>query len=401
MSGIAAFVYLIALMGLVGAGVPADTASEPTAAPSTENETTPHETPSQTPIVTPAPTETSEPTDQSNQQSGTSQTATPVATQTATSTLTLTATASPTPNPVETQAQATPTPRPATPTPQPTTTATPDHRTGTITAITDGDTVDIRFADGSTDTLRLLGVDTPETYGDVNPDEFEGVPDTEAGRNCLETRAKDATEFTRSRLLGEEVTLSFDDNEGRRGSYDRLLVYVSVDGEPFNIQLVEQGYARVYDSQFERRSSFYDAEAAAQDAGIGVWDCRNVRTPTPTPESAPPNSGGTLEVASIHADAPGNDHENLNEEYITFDNTGSQAVDISGYVISDTADHEYTVPEGTTVGAGEQITLYTGSGANSADSLYWRSESAVWNNGGDTIIVEETSGEVVIERTYE
>jgi micrococcal nuclease len=35
----------------------------------------------------------------------------------------------------------------------------------TIIKVTDGDTMDIRYRDGRTHTLRLLGVDTPETYG--------------------------------------------------------------------------------------------------------------------------------------------------------------------------------------------------------------------------------------------
>ena len=39
---------------------------------------------------------------------------------------------------------------------------------------------------------------------------------------------------------------------------------------------------------------------------------------------------GTLEVVAIHADAAGNDHENLNDEYIMFENTGGSALDLTG-----------------------------------------------------------------------
>lgn len=48
-------------------------------------------------------------------------------------------------------------------------------RTPTVTETIDGDTIEVRFADGTTGTVRLLGVDTPETYGDMNPSEFPGV----------------------------------------------------------------------------------------------------------------------------------------------------------------------------------------------------------------------------------
>ncbi|MBO4249613.1 nuclease, partial [Halomicrobium sp. IBSBa] len=42
------------------------------------------------------------------------------------------------------------------------------------------DTVEIRYDNGTFDTVRLLGIDTPETRGGTNPAEFEGVPDTAA-----------------------------------------------------------------------------------------------------------------------------------------------------------------------------------------------------------------------------
>ena len=33
-----------------------------------------------------------------------------------------------------------------------------------VSNVVDGDTIDVVFADGSTDRVRLLGVDTPETF---------------------------------------------------------------------------------------------------------------------------------------------------------------------------------------------------------------------------------------------
>lgn len=63
----------------------------------------------------------------------------------------------------------------------------------TVTGMTDSDTVDIEYQNGSTDTVRLLGVDTPEVYGENDPTEFEGIPDTEAGRQCLDAAGEDAS----------------------------------------------------------------------------------------------------------------------------------------------------------------------------------------------------------------
>ena len=46
-----------------------------------------------------------------------------------------------------------------------------------ITKVIDGDTMDVRFKDGSTDRVRLLGVDTPETNAKNKPNEYEDITD--------------------------------------------------------------------------------------------------------------------------------------------------------------------------------------------------------------------------------
>ena len=49
---------------------------------------------------------------------------------------------------------------------------------------------------------------------------------------------------------------------------------------------------------------------------------------------------------------------------------------------------------------GEKVTLHTGSGQNGNGDLYWGSGRAVWNNGGDTIIVTTADGEEVVRKKY-
>lgn len=153
-------------------------------------------------------------------------------------------------------------------------TGTADARTATVVEVVDGDTVDVRFASGETDTVRLLGVDTPEPRGEVSPEEY-GVADTEAGRACLREAADAATRFARERLAGREVRVETDPAADRRGSYGRLLAYVTLPGadRSFNRALLDAGHARVYVSDFSRLSAFRDAAAAARDADRGFWAC--------------------------------------------------------------------------------------------------------------------------------
>jgi micrococcal nuclease len=114
----------------------------------------------------------------------------------------------------------------------------------TVVEVVDGDTIDVRLQNGSGDTVRLLGVDTPEVHAENDPAEFRGVPETEAGRNCLRGRGERASEHATEELVGETVLLSFDDTEPRRGYYGRLLAYVHVDGDSFNDGLITSGLAR-------------------------------------------------------------------------------------------------------------------------------------------------------------
>jgi micrococcal nuclease len=269
--------------------------------------------------------------------------------------------------------------------------ASTDTLTVMVVSVTDGDTVDIRFQNGSTDTVRLLGVDTPEVYGENEPSEYEGVPNTEAGKQCLHDAGEASSQFMKEKLNpGEQVTIVFDPQSDRRGDYGRLLAYIHDDGTKLNYRLVATGHARVYDSQFSKADRFYAAEDDAQAAERGLWHCRNVDD----------GSGGPLTITQIHADASGDDNTNLNDEYVTVENTGSKALDLSGWTVTDTAGHTYTVPNDVSLGPGESITLHTGSGTDTQADLYWDRGGAVWNNGGDTVTVTTDTGSTAAQRAY-
>jgi len=328
---------------------------------------------------------------------------TPTLTATVTVTLTSSLTATSSSTPTATMA---PTPT-ATPTHTPTATDSGPKTEWTVTVIdiVDGDTLDVRMPDDSKETIRLLGVDSPETSGSVSPSEWEGIPDTEDGRQWLRDWARQAETYATERFdEGQEIYIETDESADRRGSHDRLLVYAyqsETTAKSFNLCLIENGYARMYDTQFSKRATFSQAETDAQSTDTGVWGYETpTDTPTPTPTETPSSGDGDLDVHNVHEDAEGDDHENLNDEYVVFENTGSATLDISGWTVEDEADHTYTVPQGTTVEPGEQITLYTGSGSDSDAELYWGSGSAIWNNGGDTVFVTNDDGETVIEYEY-
>ena len=137
-----------------------------------------------------------------------------------------------------------------------------------VTRIIDGDTVEIRY-NGKPTSVVLIGVDTPETVHPQKP---------------VEAFGKEATAFTRNLLLGESVYLRFDGD--RTDKYGRLLAYLyrSPDGLFVNLEVVRQGYGRVYTVfPFKHKALFQHYGRQAQNAGRGLW---SVGSNVP-PEEAP------------------------------------------------------------------------------------------------------------------
>ena len=276
----------------------------------------PARTPTATPTATSTPTPTPSPTP----------TPTDTPTPTPPSTTTTTPTDTPTPTPTATPTN-TPTP---TPTPEPersggsnggggnnagsgdsgsdgsgggAAAAVPvpsgvsgEARQATVTRVIDGDTVEVRFADGDVDTVRLIGVDTPETtLSRTDPAEFEGIPDSTAGMDHLYKWGQNAEQFANRELDDQQVRVVTDSEGDRRGSFGRLLAYIYVGDQNFNRQLLDQGYARVYDSSFSLRGEFDSAESQAQQNDVGLWNYQgdpSTPTPTDTPTEEPSSGGG-------------------------------------------------------------------------------------------------------------
>jgi micrococcal nuclease len=132
-----------------------------------------------------------------------------------------------------------------------------------VTHVVDGDTIDVELPDGGEETVRYIGIDTPETVKPDNPVEFGGP------------RAHAVNE----RLVGgKTVTLRFDLE--RRDVYGRLLAYVYLSragpgGRPLfvNAELVRRGLARTLTIEPNDSFAALFARLAARAGalGRGLW----------------------------------------------------------------------------------------------------------------------------------
>ncbi len=121
-----------------------------------------------------------------------------------------------------------------------------------VTRVIDGDTIVI----DTVGTVRLIGVDTPETV-----DRREPV-------GCF---GPEASAFTREMASGKMVRLDYDIDRFDR--FERTLAYIYLpDGTFLNAALVQQGYSRAYTVfRFRFLEQFRALERDARDARRGLW----------------------------------------------------------------------------------------------------------------------------------
>ena len=138
-----------------------------------------------------------------------------------------------------------------------------------IVSVIDGDTIKVRLPSGSRRTVRLIGIDTPETRK-------PGVPIECGARRATRYMTRSAFRHRKGRRVGHSVRLTTDPTQDTTDRYGRLLAYVTrlADGADLGKAIVRAGWAMpyVYDSSpFARFTSYEAARRKAQSRGLGVW----------------------------------------------------------------------------------------------------------------------------------
>lgn len=127
-----------------------------------------------------------------------------------------------------------------------------------VVKVVDGDTIVIS-KDGVDATVRMIGVDTPETVHPSKPVQCFGA---------------EASKKTKEWLEGESVYLKVDPTQGERDKYGRLLGYVFRDDGLFiNRSLISEGFAfeYTYNLPYEYQAEFQAAEDTARLEKRGLW----------------------------------------------------------------------------------------------------------------------------------
>lgn len=132
-----------------------------------------------------------------------------------------------------------------------------------VLSVTDGDTIKVKFEDGSVDKIRLLLIDTPETKRANTP---------------VQPFGPEASEYLTELLNGQTVRVEMDVSE--RDQYGRILAYVYLGDEMVNEMLIAEGLARVavYLPDVKYVDQFRAIEKKAKSAKLGIWSLENYVT---------------------------------------------------------------------------------------------------------------------------
>jgi len=129
-----------------------------------------------------------------------------------------------------------------------------DKKLYQVLEIVDGDTIKVN----EIGTLRLIGIDTPETK---DP------------RKVVQCFGKEASNNAKNLLSGQKVYLEFDKSKPILDKYQRTLAYVfREDGYFYNLETVKDGFAHSYrEYPHPKLDEFNSAENSARNDKKGFW----------------------------------------------------------------------------------------------------------------------------------
>ena len=244
------------------------------------------------------------------------------------------------------------------------------QRSAVVVSVYDGDTFTLQ----SGEKVRLAAVNTPE----LNPMELYAV------------EARDAAE---SFLMGRNVTLHMGTVE--RDGYGRLIAGVSVEGELLANRLLSLGLAHLFlipplPSTLDL-DTLLASQMAAKEAARGIWSTDGYR--------------GDLHITSFHANAAGDDRENVNGEYLRVCNITGHPIQLEGYALENHSGGRWTLPD-ITLPSGHTVKIHSGQGPHQVDAreqlaIFLGSDSPIWNNRYSKAILYNRYGQVMDVRIHQ
>jgi micrococcal nuclease len=126
-----------------------------------------------------------------------------------------------------------------------------------VIRVVDGDTIVVAI-NQKPETIRLLGINTPETVAPNRPVQCFGPEASARTKELLETKI---------------IRLESDPSQDDRDKYKRLLRFAFLEDENINETLVRDGYAKeyTYKTPHKYQQEFRAVQRSAKKNGLGLW----------------------------------------------------------------------------------------------------------------------------------
>jgi micrococcal nuclease len=136
-----------------------------------------------------------------------------------------------------------------------------------VAKVIDGDTFEVKVGQKLV-TIRMLGIDTPETIDPRKPIQCFGM---------------EASDKTKEMLSEQSMRLKTDKTQSILDKYGRVLAYVYLeDGRHLNEFLLKEGYAHeyTYGKSYQMKKEFKKLEKEASKNKRGLWGepCNGITT---------------------------------------------------------------------------------------------------------------------------
>ena len=238
-----------------------------------------------------------------------------------------------------------------------------------VVKVYDGDTVTLE--DGTK--VRLRWVNTPE-------------------RRPPEPYAEEARLLAERMVLGRRVQLIVDGDDAIDG-YGRLIAGIRTDRYDLSLRLLEEGLGHLFIIPPESAdlTAMIEAQRKARASLRGIWSTDRYR--------------GKLHITSFHADARGDDTQNLNGEYLRVCNITAGPVDLRDHVLRTDDGQRFVLPA-MVLQAGHTVLLHTGHGENVDDDaaqkhVYLGQPAPIWDNDRAIATLLDPAGQVVDAAKHE
>jgi len=122
-------------------------------------------------------------------------------------------------------------------------------------------------------------------------------------------------------------------------------------------------------------------------------------TVPPLPPAPQIGNASGVYISATRFDAPGDDRQNLNDEWVRLTNRGDGWVLLAGWTLSDTTGSQPYVFPAYVLMPGSSVTVHSGRGTMNDTSLFMGLDAPLWRNTGDEATLKDGRGNIIDQRS--